>query len=79
MHPESGEDAVIVPGTAGHLRTAAQLRGVVAALSAKCTGEADRLDLLDDPDFGVVYAIRPSAMSSRLTGCGASQRRRTAC
>ncbi len=29
MHPASGEDAAIVRGTATHLRTAAQVRGVL--------------------------------------------------
>jgi hypothetical protein len=55
----------------------ADVPDVVAALSAKYTGEGDQQYLPDaDPDFDVVYAIRPqSAMMWRLAGYEASQRR----
>ena len=45
---------------------------VVAALSAKYTGKGDKQYLPDaDPDFDVVYAIRPqSAMMWRLADFG---------
>ena len=41
-HLENGEDVVIVRGTATDLGTPAQVPDVVAALSAKYTGEDDR-------------------------------------
>ena len=68
VHLESGEDVVIVRGTAEDLGRPAQVPEVVAALSAKYTGEGDRQYLPDaDPDFDVVYALRPhSAMMWRL-------------
>jgi hypothetical protein len=52
---------------------------VAAALSAKYTGESDQQYLPDaDPDFDVVYAIRPqSAMMWRLGDHGTLQRRWT--
>jgi hypothetical protein len=52
---------------------------VVAALSAKYTREGDRQYLPDaDPDFDVVYAIRPqSAPMWRLPDYEDSQRRWT--
>jgi hypothetical protein len=52
---------------------------VVAALSAKYTGAGDQQYLPDaDPDFDVVYAIRPrSAMMWRLADYESSQRRWT--
>ena len=79
VHLESGEDVVIVRGTAKDLGTPAQVPDVVAALSAKYTGEDDRQYLPDaDPDFDVVYAISPqSAMTWRLADYVASQRRWT--
>lgn len=77
VHLESGEDVVIVRGTARDLGTPAQVPGVVAALSAKYTRQHDRRYLPDsDPDFDVVYAISPqSAMMWRLADYEASQRR----
>jgi hypothetical protein len=50
---------------------------VVAALAAKYTRPDDRQYLPDhDPDFDVVWAIRPrSAMAWRLDDYAASQRR----
>jgi len=79
VHLESGEDVVIVRGTAKDLGTPAQVPDVVAALAAKYTGEDDRQYLPDaDPDFDVVYAISPqSAMMWRLADYEASQRRWT--
>jgi len=79
VHLESGEDVLIVRGTAGDLGTPAQVPDVVAALAAKYTGEGDRQFLPDaDPDFDVVYAIRPqSAIMWRLADYEASQRRWT--
>ena len=79
VHLESGEDVLIVRGTAEDLGTPAQVPDVVAALAAKYTGEGDRQYLPDaDPDFDVVYAIRPqSAIIWRLADYEASQRRWT--
>jgi hypothetical protein len=80
VHLESGEDVLIVRGTARDLGTPAQVPGVVAALSAKYATEDDRRYLPDaDPDFDVVYAISPqSAMMWRLADYEATQRRWTA-
>ena len=80
VHLESGEDVVIVRGTATDLGTPAQVPGVVAALSAKYASQDDRRYLPDaDPDFDVVYAITPqSAAMWRLADYEASQRRWTA-
>ena len=77
VHLESGDDVVIVRGTAEDAGTPAQVPDVVRALSAKYTAEADRQYLPDaDPDFDVVYAIRPqSAMMWRPADYEASQRR----
>ena len=76
---ESGEDVVIVRGTAEDLGAPGQSPEVVAALAAKYTGEGDRQYLPDaDPAFDVVYAIRPqSAMMWRLADYEDSQRRWT--
>jgi hypothetical protein len=80
VHLESGDDVMIVRGTAEDLGTPAQVPHVVAALSAKYASPADRQYLPDaDPDFDVVYALRPqSAMTWRLADYEASQRRWTA-
>ena len=80
VHLESGEDVVIVRGTAQDLGTPAQVPGVVAALSAKYASKDDRRYLPDaDPDFDVTYAITPqSATVWRLADYEASQRRWTA-
>ena len=79
VHLESGDDVVIVRGTAQDMGAPAQLPDVVAALSAKYTREGDRQYLPDaDPGFDVVYAIRPeSAMTWRLPEYEDSQRRWT--
>lgn len=80
VHLESGEDVVIVRGTAKDLGTPAQVPEVVAALPAKYAGPDDRRYLPDaDPGFDVVYAIGPqSAMMWRLASYETSQRRWTA-
>jgi hypothetical protein len=79
VHLESAQDVVIVRGTAEDLGTPAQVPEVVAALSAKYTGTADRQYLPDaDPDFDIVYVLRPqSAMMWRLADYESSQRRWT--
>jgi PPOX class probable F420-dependent enzyme len=77
VHLESGEDVLIVRGTAEDIGPPSAVPAVVAALAAKYTGPADRQYLPDaDPDFDVVYAVRPhSALSWRLDSYAASQRR----
>jgi hypothetical protein len=68
IHLESGEGVLIVRGIAEDLGTPAMGPSVVAALAAKYTRPEDRQYLPDrDPDFDVIYAIRPrSAMAWRL-------------
>ena len=77
VHLESGDDVVIIRGTAADLGRPGQVPDVVAALAAKYTSPADRPYLPDaDPAFNVVYAVRPqSAMIWRLPDYEASQRR----
>jgi Pyridoxamine 5'-phosphate oxidase len=77
VHLESAEDVLIVRGTAEDLGAPAQLRNVVEALAAKYAAAEDRQYLPDaDPDFDVIYALRPqSAMTWRLADYAASQRR----
>jgi len=77
VHLESGEDVLIVRGVAEDLGPPAAVPTVVAALAAKYTRPEDRQYLPDtDPDFDVVWAIRPrSAMAWRLSDYAASQRR----
>lgn len=77
VHLESGEDVVIVHGTADDLGHPAQVPEVVAALTAKYSRPADRQYLPDaDPSFDVVYAVRPrSALLWLLADYEASQRR----
>ncbi|HTR96171.1 MAG TPA: pyridoxamine 5'-phosphate oxidase family protein [Trebonia sp.] len=77
VHLESADDVVIVRGTAEDRGHPAQLPEVVTALAAKYSSPADRQYLPDaDPDFDVVYAVRPrSAMLWRLADYEASQRR----
>ena len=79
VHLESADDVVIVRGIAEDLGPPAQVPEVVAALSAKYSSEADRPFLPDaDPDFDIVYAVRPqSAMMWRLPDYEGSQRRWT--
>jgi PPOX class probable F420-dependent enzyme len=77
VHLESAESVVIVRGTAEDQGTPAEIPDVVEALSAKYTEADDRQYLpAADPDFDVVYAIRPrSAMMWRLADYEESQRR----
>jgi PPOX class probable F420-dependent enzyme len=77
VHLESAENVVIVRGTAEDQGAPADVPDVVEALSAKYTAEVDRQYLpAADPDFDVVYAIRPqSAMMWRLADYEQSQRR----
>jgi PPOX class probable F420-dependent enzyme len=77
VHLESAESVVIVRGIAEDQGTPAEVPDVVEALSAKYTAEDDRQYLpAADPDFDVVYAIRPrSAMMWRLADYEESQRR----
>ncbi len=77
VHLESGDDVVIVHGTAEDLGDPAQVPDVVTALAAKYASPADRRYLPDaDPYFDVVYAVRPaSAMLWRMADYEASQRR----
>lgn len=77
VHLESAEDVLIVHGLAQDLGTLATVPSVVVALAAKYTRPQDQQYLPDhDPDFDVVYALRPrSAMAWRLDGYAGSQRR----
>ena len=77
IHLESGEDVLIVRGVAEDLGAPGAVPSVVAALAAKYTRPEDQQYLPDhDPDFDVVYALRPrSAMAWRLDDYAASQRR----
>jgi PPOX class probable F420-dependent enzyme len=77
VHLESGDDVVIVRGVAEDLGAPSQVPSVVAALAVKYARPEDRQYLPDaDPDFDVVYAIRPrSALLWRLADYAASQRR----
>ena len=77
IHLESAEDVLIVRGVAEDLGAPAAVPSVVAALAAKYDRPEDRQYLPDaDPDFDVVYAVRPrSAIAWRLDDYEASQRR----
>ena len=77
IHLESAEDVLIVRGMAEDLGTPTMVPSVVAALAAKYTRPQDQQYLPDrDPDFDVIYALRPqSAMAWRLDDYAASQRR----
>lgn len=77
VHLESGEDVMIVRGAAEDLGAPSLVPSVVAALAAKYTSPQDQQYLPGaDPDFDVVYAIRPqSAMAWRLDDYAGSQRR----
>jgi hypothetical protein len=68
VHLESGEDVLIMRGTAEDLGAPSSAPPVIAALAVKYTGPEDRQYLPSvDPDFDVLYAIRPrSAMTWRL-------------
>jgi hypothetical protein len=77
VHLESAEDVLAVRGTAEDLGLPAQVPHVVTALAEKYSSPDDRPYLPDaNPDFDVVYAIRPrSAMMWRLADYESSQRR----
>jgi Pyridoxamine 5'-phosphate oxidase len=77
VHLESGEDVLIVHGLLDDLGIPAGVPSVVSALAAKYTRPQDQQYLpSNDPDFDVVYALRPrSAMAWRLEDYTASQRR----
>jgi len=77
IHLESGEDVLIVRGTVEDVGEPAAVPFVVAALAAKYTRPGDAQYLpSSDPDFDVVYAIRPrSALAWRLDDYAGSQRR----
>jgi hypothetical protein len=77
VHLESGEDVLIVHGLLDDLGLPAGVPSVVSALAAKYTRPEDQQYLpSNDPDFDVVYALRPrSAMAWRLEDYTASQRR----
>jgi Pyridoxamine 5'-phosphate oxidase len=77
IHLESAEDVLIVRGVVADLGTPAMVPSVVAALAAKYTRPQDQPYLPDhDPDFDVVYALRPrSALAWRMDDYEASQRR----
>jgi PPOX class probable F420-dependent enzyme len=76
VHLESGEDVLIVRGTAEDVGAPSAVPAVVGALTAKYARAQDRQYLpAADPDFDVVYAIRPqSAMAWRLDDYGAQRR-----
>jgi PPOX class probable F420-dependent enzyme len=76
VHLESGEDVLIVRGTAEDVGALSAVPSVVAALTAKYSRPQDRQYLpVADPDFDVVYAIRPqSAMAWRLEDYAAQRR-----
>lgn len=77
VHLESGDDVVIVHGTAEDLGHPAQVPDVLTALAVKYASPADQQYLPDaDPGFDVLYAVRPqSAMTWRLPDYETSQRR----
>ena len=77
VHLESGDDVLIIRGTAEDLGAPGQVPFVVAALAAKYSRPEDRPYLPDaDPSFDVVYAVRPlSALAWRMDDYADSQRR----
>jgi Pyridoxamine 5'-phosphate oxidase len=77
VHLESGEDVLILRGLAEDVGPPAAVPQVVAALAVKYARPGDRQFLPEaDPDFDVVYAIRPdSAVSWQLADYAGSQRR----
>jgi hypothetical protein len=76
VHLESGEDVLIVRGTAEDVGPPSAVPSVVAALTAKFSRPQDQQYLpAADPDFDVVYAIRPqSAMAWHLEDYAAQRR-----
>jgi hypothetical protein len=79
VHLESGEDVLIVRGSAEDVGAPSAVPAVVAALTAKYARPQDQPYLpAADPDFDVVYAIRPqSAMAWRLDDYAAQRRWRS--
>jgi hypothetical protein len=77
VHLGSGEDVLIVHGTAEDVGAPAMVPSVVAAFAAKYTDAEDQQYLPDrDPEVEVVYALRPrAAMAWRLEDYEGSQRR----
>jgi len=77
VHLESAEDVLIVHGLAEDVGAPDAAPAVVAALAAKYTRPEDQQYLPHrDPDFDVIYALRPrSAMAWRLNDYAGSQRR----
>jgi hypothetical protein len=77
VHLESGEDVLIVRGSVQDLGRPSAVPDVVGALTAKYARAQDRQYLPDaDPDFDVVFALRPtSAMAWKLDDYVGSQRR----
>ncbi|HMG64546.1 MAG TPA: pyridoxamine 5'-phosphate oxidase family protein, partial [Streptosporangiaceae bacterium] len=76
VHLESGEDVLIVRGIAEDVGAPSAVPAIVAALTAKYARPQDQQYLpAGDPDFDVVYAIRPrSAMAWRLDDYAAQRR-----
>lgn len=77
IHLESSEDVLIVHGIAEDVGAPGQVPAVVAALSAKYDRPEDRPYLpAADPDFDVIYALRPrSALAWNMDDYEGSQRR----
>jgi nitroimidazol reductase NimA-like FMN-containing flavoprotein (pyridoxamine 5'-phosphate oxidase superfamily) len=77
VHLESAEDVVIVHGRAEDLGHPGSWNGVLAALAAKYPDPEDAQYLpSEEPDFDVLYAIRPErALTWRLEDYDDSQAR----
>lgn len=77
VHLESGEDVLIVHGTAEDAGHPANAPGVLAALRSKYHQPEDAPYLpTADPSFDALYAVRPQrALAWRLADYEASQRR----
>jgi general stress protein 26 len=77
VHLENAEDVVIVHGTAEDLGHPGSRNDVLEALAAKYADPEDAAYLpSEDPDFDVLYVVRPErAMTWRLADYDASQRR----
>jgi hypothetical protein len=76
VHLESGEDVLIVRGSAEDVGSPADVPDVVAALGRKYSAPEDQQFLpAADPAFDVVYEIRPqSALAWRLDDYDAQSR-----